>query len=108
MSNKVALTAVVGAFVAGSAFAQARVEPQEPAAPIVAPAAQTSAFDGYRPYRDEPVAPWREVNDAVREAGGHVGILRAEQRRATPSAAQSQSGAPGVAPTTPQDSKQER
>jgi len=104
MSKKLALTVVVGAFVAGGAFAQARIEPQEPAAPVV-PAAQKSAFDGYRPYRDEPVAPWREVNDAVREAGGHVGILRAEQRRATPSAAQNQSGAPGAAP---QDSKQDR
>ena len=29
-----------------------------------------SAFEHYRPYTDQPVRPWREVNDEVRCIGG--------------------------------------
>jgi len=35
-----------------------------------------SAFASYRSYREEPLAPWREVNDEaarVGGAGGHAG-----------------------------------
>ena len=36
-----------------------------------------SAFADYKPYQDVPVADWRQVNDAVRDAatkgGGHAG-----------------------------------
>lgn len=42
-----------------------------------------SAFEGYRPFNpEEPVLDWREVNEAVREAGGHIGILKAAQPEA--------------------------
>lgn len=34
-----------------------------------------SAFTGYRPYTEEPVADWRAVNDEVGRIGGHVGIV---------------------------------
>ncbi len=34
-----------------------------------------SAFTGYRPYREQPLAPWRELNDEVHRAGGHIGIF---------------------------------
>jgi hypothetical protein len=35
-----------------------------------------SAFAGYAPYREEKLAPWREVNDDVARVGGHIGIFR--------------------------------
>ena len=36
-----------------------------------------SGFEGYRPMQaDEPMKGWREANDEVREAGGHVGIMK--------------------------------
>ncbi len=34
-----------------------------------------SAFDGYQPYREQKLAPWRELNDEVHKAGGHIGIV---------------------------------
>lgn len=39
-----------------------------------------SAYEGYRPYAEEPRAPWREVNEAVERVGGHAGVLREEAR----------------------------
>jgi len=48
--------------------------PADPAAP--APVVKyESTFTGYRGFREEPLAPWRSVNDEVARAGGHVGIL---------------------------------
>jgi len=41
----------------------------------VAPPQYQSAYTGYRPLRDEKPAPWREVNDEVARAGGHLGIF---------------------------------
>ena len=35
-----------------------------------------SAFSSYRGFREEPLAPWRGVNDEVARAGGHIGILK--------------------------------
>jgi len=34
-----------------------------------------SAFSGYQPFREHKPAPWREVNDEVHKAGGHIGIV---------------------------------
>lgn len=34
-----------------------------------------SAFTGYRPYLEQKLAPWRELNDDVHKAGGHIGIF---------------------------------
>jgi len=79
MTKQLAFAVVAGAIFAGGAHAQTRPQPDDPAAPAP-PVANSSAFDGYRGYRDESVASWREVNDSAREAGGHVGILRAEQQ----------------------------
>jgi hypothetical protein len=60
-----------------------------------APAAQyRSAFEGYRSYRDEPVADWRSVNDDVARAGGHIGIMRG----AAPAAARGARTEAGEAP----------
>lgn len=38
-----------------------------------------SAFAGYSPYREEKLAPWREVNDEVGRVGGHMGIFSGAQ-----------------------------
>ena len=35
-----------------------------------------SAFTGYQPFREQKLAPWRELNDDVHKAGGHIGIFR--------------------------------
>lgn len=34
-----------------------------------------SAFTGYAPWRDEKQRPWRESNEEVHRAGGHLGIF---------------------------------
>lgn len=34
-----------------------------------------SAFTNYLPFRDEKLAPWREVNDEAASVGGHLGIF---------------------------------
>ena len=34
-----------------------------------------SAFTGYQPFREQKLAPWRELNDDVHKAGGHIGIM---------------------------------
>lgn len=52
--------------------------PADPAAK--APAARyESAFADYRTYREEKLAPWREVNEEVGRIGGHAGMFRAGQ-----------------------------
>lgn len=52
-------------------------DPADPAAPV--PALQyQSAFEGYRGFRETPLAPWRDVNDEVARVGGHLGVLRGQ------------------------------
>lgn len=34
-----------------------------------------SAFESYVPYREQPLASWRDVNDEARRVGGHAGIF---------------------------------
>lgn len=53
---------------------QAGANPADPRADAPSPRHQ-SAFDGYRPFREEKLRPWREVNDEVERAGGHIGIF---------------------------------
>ena len=63
-----------------------RPNPADPAA--AAPAAKyESALTGYRGFREEPLAPWRDVNDEVARAGGHVGIMRGAGAHKPPSPA---------------------
>ncbi|HET9663512.1 MAG TPA: hypothetical protein VFP00_04725 [Burkholderiales bacterium] len=61
-----------------------------------------SAFRNYVPYREQPLATWREVNDEVGRVGGHVGMFggagHGGHAGATP-ASKSQPGAP-TAPGT--------
>jgi hypothetical protein len=93
MSRPLALAILASAFITGGVHAQSRPAPDDAAAPV-APKAYESAFKGYQPYRDEPLAPWREVNDTARQVGGHVGVLRAEQQGAARPAAETTPIAP--------------
>lgn len=86
MTRVLALAAVAVALIAGGAHAQGRPKPEDPAAPA-APLGHASAFEGYRAFADEPLAPWRAVNDEVGRVGGHAGVLRAEERKPAPPAA---------------------
>ncbi len=52
-----------------------RAAPTDPAAPVP-PARYESAFAGYAPFRDQDVAPWRDLNDEAARIGGHIGIMR--------------------------------
>ncbi|MEQ1773504.1 MAG: hypothetical protein ABL891_06940 [Burkholderiales bacterium] len=46
-----------------------------------------AAFTGYQPFREQKLAPWREANDEVHKAGGHIGIFgNAPGARAAPAA----------------------
>ena len=49
-------------------------KPTDPAAATPAVAYQ-STFEGYRPFREEPIANWRALNAEVGAVGGHVGIM---------------------------------
>ena len=54
---------------------------KSPQVPLVAKAetstSHSSAFLGYRPFNpQEPAKGWRAANDEVREAGGHVGMMK--------------------------------
>jgi hypothetical protein len=46
----------------------------DPSVRVPAPAYE-SAFTGYQRYRGQSLAPWRELNDEVHKAGGHIGIV---------------------------------
>lgn len=76
----------IAATAASSAQAQQSVAPAastDAAAPVPATRYE-SAFSGYQRYRDEKPAPWRDLNDTARDAGGHIGILRNATTRAAP------------------------
>jgi hypothetical protein len=55
--------------IAGVAVAQEaqRPDPKDPKA-LVPPVPYRSVFEGYRPYVEPSLAPWREVNEKVGEA----------------------------------------
>jgi len=76
LSKFTVLCCACAAFWLPPAAAQQSVKtaPADPQAAVPAPA-YTSAFAGYRPLRDEPLAPWREVNDEVARVGGHIGMF---------------------------------
>lgn len=65
------------AALAPLAAAQQKAPKPHPADPATSvPATKyESAFTGYRGFREEPLAPWRDVNDEVARAGGHIGIV---------------------------------
>lgn len=56
------------------AFAQ-----RAPPAPAPALTGYRSAFEGYRPFAQEEVQPWKQTNDTVREVGGWRAYAREMQ-----------------------------
>lgn len=60
--------------VASAAQPAAAGHPAAPDAPTP-PVSYESAFTGYKSFRDEKLAPWREVNDEVGRVGGQAGIF---------------------------------
>jgi hypothetical protein len=73
---------LLAALAAGTASAQsgARPDPADPDA-RVPETAYRSAFDGHRNHELSKQIPWREANEEVGRAGGHVGILREQAAR---------------------------
>jgi len=86
-----ARTVLTVALACATAAAGAQTPAPRERAPAPPPAYR-SAFEGYRPYVEEPLAPWREVNDTVGRVGGHVGVLRADENNAPPQPAPSGAG----------------
>lgn len=64
------------AFVTSNAMAQqlANTNPADPGVKAP-PMRYESAFTSYQSFRDEKLAPWREVNDEVGRIGGQAGIF---------------------------------
>ncbi len=63
------LTALVSALVlTGTPYAQTTA-PKDDTSPAVAPP-YASAFEGYKPYTDEPVVNWKSANDTTARIGG--------------------------------------
>lgn len=79
---KRAIVLLLSACAGGTAFAQSegRKDPAKPEARVPA-VTYRSAFEDYRPYREQEVAPWREVNDEVARIGGHLGILKEADKK---------------------------
>jgi hypothetical protein len=82
---------VAGAQAQHSHHAQPAEPPKAAAKPAEAPKPPGSAqvgvdgrfyrspFADYRPFTaEEPLTDWKKANDDVREAGGHVGLLKGE------------------------------
>jgi hypothetical protein len=62
--------------------AKAEGRPAAKTAPSRPTGAYQSSFADYRPFTaDEPLKNWRRANDEVRDAGGHVGLMKAEPKR---------------------------
>ena len=75
---KAYIAMMAAAAIAPHAAAQRQPQPTDAGTTVPAPRYE-SAFAGYRGYRDEPLAPWRDINDEVMRAGGHIGILKSGQ-----------------------------
>lgn len=76
------MLALLALFAGGAAFAQGegKNDPRAPDAKVP-PAIYRSVFEDYRPYREQELAPWREVNEEVARAGGHVGVMKNAHRQ---------------------------
>ena len=76
------LAAGLASALGGAAIAQTPA----PAAP--AATESRSALDGYQPYTDEKIAPWKEANDSVGRIGGWRAYAKeAQQAQQAPAAA---------------------
>jgi hypothetical protein len=79
MQSRTTAVLLYGALVlASSAIAAEKVSPRggplDAEAPVPAMKYE-SDLAGYVPFREEKLAAWREVNDEVARAGGHIGLF---------------------------------
>lgn len=89
--------AVTAALAAPAAGAQPATQ-----ASIAAPAFR-SALDGYQPFSDQQVAPWKEMNDTVGRIGGWRVYAKEARNGAKPSQASTPAeAAPARAPAAPE------
>lgn len=80
--------------------AQAQQASPDPAnAQMAVPATRyPSAFATYQPFREADLAAWRELNDEVARAGGHVGIFGGASGHAGHGAAKPTASKPATKP----------
>ena len=73
---------LLAALAAGNAVGKEhkRPDPGDPNAsvPLIP---YRSAFDSYRRLEEARPTPWREANDEAARIGGHVGILRRQEKQ---------------------------
>ncbi len=62
--------------------------------PLPARAIYKSAFEGYRPFAEQPLTPWRESNDVVAGVGGWKAYAREGQGEAQAASAAAASAPP--------------
>jgi hypothetical protein len=75
------------------ATAVAHAQSPPAAQPAAAPPLYRSALEGYRPFADWKVAPWKDSNETVRQVGGWRAYAR-EGREAASSAAPAPAASP--------------
>jgi hypothetical protein len=71
MRSKTFAVPLYGAIALAPLAGAAQPNPAQPEAPVPT-AKYESAFAGYLPFREEKLAPWREINEEVGKVGGHV------------------------------------
>lgn len=74
MHSRTFAVLMYGAVALAPSAGAAQPNPTQPDAPVPA-VKYESGFAGYVSFRVEKLAPWREVNDEVARAGGHIGIV---------------------------------
>lgn len=64
--------AIVSSLMAATVDAQPVDSPPGPstAPPMTSPGAYRSALEGYQPYREQKIQPWKQANDTVGQVGG--------------------------------------
>lgn len=77
--------------------------PESPSPPpsVPVPLAYESPYAGYVRYRDEAIAPWREINTEVAHIGGHKGAVSATVHEAFGSARPADAKPATTAPPAP-------
>jgi hypothetical protein len=79
----------------------AELKPTDASAPAPAPR-YDSAFENYKPFREEVIADWRGLNEEVGRVGGHRGVMGGAKPAAAPTATTEGGQAPvRGAPTAP-------
>lgn len=85
-----------------SSAAQAQAQPQ---AEGQASPPYSSAFEGYQPFTDSKLKPWKESNDAVLQAGGWRAYAKGAAAPASQAATPPTATTPPAPPTAPSSAK---